>query len=38
VVVEGRMEQGAFEARTLFAKCPSKYESAQKAGGHPPSS
>ena len=38
VVVEGRMEGGAFEARTLFAKCPSKYESAQKAAGNPPTS
>ena len=32
VVVEGRMKSGVFEAQTLFAKCPSKYESAQKAG------
>jgi len=31
VVVEGRMRNGAFEAQTLFAKCPSKYESEQKA-------
>jgi cytochrome c-type biogenesis protein CcmE len=31
VVVEGRMKGGVFEAQTLFAKCPSKYESAQKA-------
>jgi cytochrome c-type biogenesis protein CcmE len=38
VVVEGRMEGGAFEARTLFAKCPSKYESAQKDAGKPPKS
>ena len=27
VVVEGRMKDGIFEATTLLAKCPSKYES-----------
>lgn len=31
VVVEGRMKDGVFEANTLLAKCPSKYESQQKA-------
>jgi cytochrome c-type biogenesis protein CcmE len=31
VVVEGRMREGAFEAHTLLAKCPSKYESQKKA-------
>lgn len=31
VVVEGRMDDGIFEAQTLLAKCPSKYESQQKA-------
>jgi len=31
VVVEGRMKEGVFEAHTLLAKCPSKYESQQKA-------
>jgi cytochrome c-type biogenesis protein CcmE len=33
VVVEGRMGQdGTFEAHTLLAKCPSKYEAAKDAG------
>ncbi len=36
VVVEGRMRDGTFEATTLFAKCPSKYESAQKTAGYAP--
>src|SRR5262245_17930818 len=31
VVVEGKMDQGIFEAHTLLAKCPSKYESQKKA-------
>jgi cytochrome c-type biogenesis protein CcmE len=31
VVVEGRLKEGVFEAHTLLAKCPSKYESQQKA-------
>ena len=31
VVVEGKMNQGVFEAHTLLAKCPSKYESQKKA-------
>jgi cytochrome c-type biogenesis protein CcmE len=35
VVVEGGMRDGTFEAQTLFAKCPSKYESEQK-GGYAP--
>lgn len=31
VVVQGRMgEEGTFEAHTLIAKCPSKYEAAEK--------
>jgi cytochrome c-type biogenesis protein CcmE len=30
VVVEGSMKDGLFEARTLFAKCPSKYEGEKK--------
>ena len=36
VVVEGRMKDGTFEARTLLAKCPSKYESAQETAGYAP--
>jgi len=33
VVVEGKLtSNGVFEAKTLFAKCPSKYEEAQAAG------
>ena len=37
VVVEGALhDDGVFEATTLLAKCPSKYEAAQEAGGtHP---
>lgn len=35
VVVEGRLEDGAFRAHTLLAKCPSKYESADGAGEPP---
>src|SRR5262245_41774768 len=31
VVVEGSMKEGVFEAHTLLAKCPSKYESQKKA-------
>src|SRR5215467_3927094 len=31
VVVEGQMKEGVFEAHTLLAKCPSKYESQKKA-------
>ena len=31
VVVEGRMRGASFEAHTLLAKCPSKYESQRKA-------
>jgi cytochrome c-type biogenesis protein CcmE len=31
VVVEGREKEGTFEAHTLLAKCPSKYESQKKA-------
>jgi cytochrome c-type biogenesis protein CcmE len=38
VVVEGRMDGETFEARTLFAKCPSKYESEQKTAGQAPAS
>ena len=32
VVVEGEIVNGVFEAQTLFAKCPSKYESDPDAG------
>jgi cytochrome c-type biogenesis protein CcmE len=35
VVVEGRMKDGVFEAHTLLAKCPSKYESQKKASYKP---
>jgi cytochrome c-type biogenesis protein CcmE len=38
VVVEGKMKDGTFEAHTLFAKCPSKYESEQKTAGYAPTS
>ena len=39
VVVEGALlKDGAFEATTLLAKCPSKYEAAQKAGEQRPGS
>jgi cytochrome c-type biogenesis protein CcmE len=31
VVVEGSMKEGVFQAHTLLAKCPSKYESQKKA-------
>jgi len=34
VVVEGKMRSDTFEAHTLFAKCPSKYESEQKTAGY----
>jgi len=30
VVVEGRVEDEVFQAQTLLAKCPSKYESEQE--------
>jgi len=37
VVVEGALRpDGVFEATTLLAKCPSKYEAAQKAGEQHP--
>jgi cytochrome c-type biogenesis protein CcmE len=37
VVVEGRLgEDGVFVAHTLLAKCPSKYESADKPAAAPP--
>lgn len=32
VVVEGKMKDGVFQAQTLLAKCPSKYESQQESG------
>lgn len=36
VVVEGRMsEDGTFEAETLLAKCPSKYQEAGQLSGDP---
>ena len=35
VVVEGNMREGSFEAHTLLAKCPSKYESQKKANYSP---
>lgn len=36
VVVEGRMgEEGTFEAETLLAKCPSKYQEAGQLSGAP---
>jgi cytochrome c-type biogenesis protein CcmE len=38
VVVEGKMQNGTFEARTLFAKCPSKYEGERKTAGYAPNS
>lgn len=39
VVVEGAMGQdGVFEAHTLLAKCPSKYEAAEARGETPPHS
>ena len=35
VVVEGRLEAGGvFRAHTLLAKCPSKYEAAEKGRGY----
>ena len=30
VIVEGRMENGCFAAKTLMTKCPSKYEKANR--------
>lgn len=39
VVVEGALaSDGTFEAKTLLAKCPSKYEAAAKAGEKHPGS
>jgi cytochrome c-type biogenesis protein CcmE len=35
VVVEGRLQQdGSFQAHTLLAKCPSKYEAAEGQASH----